>query len=74
MSLLPLHRLPPGQPTIQNYPEILDQHRKVHGNSNKERFRETRKFPFLVNSLISVLSEFTYKLISQHLYSVKSPL
>jgi len=79
MSLLHLdiHRLHPGQPRIQDYPEILDQHRKLHSNSKKKkRFKETRKVPFPCkhNELNSVGIYQQTNLTTPSLYGVKSPL
>jgi hypothetical protein len=53
MSLLHLdiHMPHPGQPCIQDYTEILDQHRKLHSNSKKERgSKKPESFLFLVNT------------------------
>lgn len=49
MSLLHLdvHMLPPNQPRIQEYSQILDRHGAAKGNSKTMGFDETSKFHFL---------------------------
>jgi len=48
MSLLHLdiHMLHPGQPRIQDYPEILDQQRKLHSNLFKKKVQRNQEVSF----------------------------
>jgi hypothetical protein len=70
MSLLHLdiHMLHPGQLRIQDYPKILDQHRKLHSYLKKKKkgSKKLGSFLFFVTTTSSVLSGFTNKPISPH--------
>jgi hypothetical protein len=45
LAYLDIHMLPPSQLRIQDYPEILDQHRVMSTNPKKVLSKEIREFP-----------------------------
>jgi hypothetical protein len=56
--------VPPGQPRIQDYPNILDRNRTVQGNFKEKRDKEITKFPFSCKYDEFVLSGLTDKPIT----------